>query len=646
MIYDIAVVTQFVGNDYCDEIIRGIKEFYATRPVRLSILEVRTPEARSSDYEYQYWAALSLTQARSFKAVILISGTFCSDMTSETIVRTMESYFNCPVISVSVDLPFKNSYITQADCLSGIRELLNHIINEHGRKRIGMITSGQTNSDEGQKRFEAYKTVLAENNIPYDESIVFHSNFSQHGTVNVLREKIKSKADIKFDALFCANDFSGFGAVQFLQELGLKIPSDIIIAGYDDCSQAAKVVVPLTTINQNVNHQGYKAAELAYQIACGEKPERLLKVPVRPVYRESCGCRSVDLNSANFVGNVQTEAQKYFDNASYNISYFSLLDKIQSSQTLSEMYSLILRIFSEVNLWDFALCLYKTPIYVGRGEKFVLPEEVELAMAFELQQDYKIINPGLTFNPYESILPEGILDIRSNDFIVNSIFFGEKQYGYMMYKPGERTPTFYAVYMKIVSNAIARSYDFTKSLETQIKLEQENKILQQNNSELNAASKTDELTQLYNRRGFLFLGQQSINLALQMNSNGLVIFGDMDGLKQINDNYGHDAGDIAIKAEAEILSKAFRQNDIIGRLGGDEFAIVASGMTLSAIKTKKKDISEMCEKWNTETHYPFKLSISLGAAEFNKDSFILQDLLSLADNSQYEEKKAKHAARE
>lgn len=645
MIHDIAVITQFVGNDYCDEIIRGIRDFFSDKPVRLSILEVRTPEGNASDYEYQYWSAISLSSAKSFEAIILVSGTFCSDMKINQVVSLMQPYFHCPVISVSVDLPFNNSYSTQADCLSGIRSIINHLINEHGCKKIGMVTANETNSEEGHKRFEAYKTVLAENNLEYDEDYLFHSNFSQHGTITAMRNKLHTKEDVKFDALFCANDFSAFGAVLVLQELGLKIPQDVAVAGFDDCSRASKEVVPLTTINQDVYAQGYEAAKAAYNIISGKTSEHIIKVPVRPVFRESCGCTSHDLNTSEMVGGLQTETKKYFDNANYNVSYFSLLDKIQSSHTLTEMYTLMNRIFEEINVKSYALCLYKTPVLTGKGELFTLPHEAELVMAYDHTHNYTALNLNIVFDPNNSILPEGILDTHQNDYIINSIFFGENQYGYMMYRPGDRIPSFYSVYMKIVSNAIARSYDFTKSLENQIKLEQENKLLQQNNSELNTASKTDELTNVYNRRGFLFFGQQAINLSIQMKKYGLVIFGDMDGLKKINDTYGHDAGDEAIKAEAEILSKVFRTSDILGRMGGDEFAMVCPGMTISALASKKNDIKKLCDEWNKKTNKPYTLSISLGASEFNQENFILQDLLSEADSEQYLEKRAKHAAR-
>ncbi len=645
MISDIAVITQFVGNEYCDEIVSGIRDFLKDKPVRLSILEVRIPEAYASDFEYQYWAASSLIQSRNFSAAIIISGTFCSEMPPEQIKKLLSPYLHCPIISVSVPLPIEDSYYTKADCETGIKEIITHMIKEHGKKKIGMITAGMTDSQEGIDRFNAYKKAMEENGCPIDEKWIIDSNFSQNGTIHRMKERIKTKEDVTFDALFCANDFSAFGAFQFIQEIGLRVPEDVAIIGYDNCSMASELLVPLTTIDQQVTFQGYEAARAAYEIISGKNYDREIHIPSKPVYRTSCGCRNYypDYNSKNSIQSHSNDIKYYLNSNLHNEHFQSLLDKIQSSHTLVETYALIHRIFYEVDINAFAICLYKTPVLLGKGEAFALPYEAEVTMAFSNDPYVFHSNTSFSFNPHDSILPEGILDEHQYQFVVNSIFFGEKQYGYMLYTPGNRALNFYAVYMKIVANEIARAYEYTKDLETHIKLEQENKLLLQDNSLLSQASKTDEMTGVYNRRGFLFMGQQSINMSLQMESNGAVIFGDMDGLKKINDNFGHDAGDKAIKAEAEILSSVFRSNDVIGRLGGDEFAIVCPGMKTKALSRIKDEIQKKCDLWNKENSVDYKLSISLGCVEFDKDNYILQDLLTAADHDQYIEKRARHA---
>ena len=125
----------------------------------------------------------------------------------------------------------------------------------------------------------------------------------------------------------------------------------------------------------------------------------------------------------------------------------------------------------------------------------------------------------------------------------------------------------------------------------------------------------------------------------------MVFFADMDGLKKINDTYGHKVGDLAIQTEARVLEEAFRATDIVGRLSGDEFAIVSSGLTngyISAIRTR---IEQLNKVHSERAGLPLTLSISLGCVPFSPTDANLDELLSRADQNLYKEKEIKHAKR-
>ena len=143
------------------------------------------------------------------------------------------------------------------------------------------------------------------------------------------------------------------------------------------------------------------------------------------------------------------------------------------------------------------------------------------------------------------------------------------------------------------------------------------------------------------------LGQKTVDLAIGINSNGVIFFADLDGLKKINDTYGHDMGDEAIKAAADVLSHALRSSDTVGRLSGDEFAAIAVGMQLSHEAKFREKIEDLCTVISKDRKFPFKLSMSIGAIEFNKDgpTNSLTDLLALADDKLYIEKNKKHKKR-
>ena len=219
-----------------------------------------------------------------------------------------------------------------------------------------------------------------------------------------------------------------------------------------------------------------------------------------------------------------------------------------------------------------------------------------------------------------------------------SLFKGTTQYGYMIFNKGTADMTVYDILAKSVSSLIASVFSYTVAQNEQQKW-RERWI------KTDLMASTDELTGIKNRRYFFDIGTTTMTFAETVRQEGLVIFCDMDGLKKINDTYGHDVGDNAIKSEAQILVKNFRTNDVVARIAGDEFAIICHGITLVDFNRIKKNIEKDCEKWTLENNAPFKLSISMGAQVYPSPDvgYDLEKLLSLADKTLYEVKKAKKA---
>ena len=166
--------------------------------------------------------------------------------------------------------------------------------------------------------------------------------------------------------------------------------------------------------------------------------------------------------------------------------------------------------------------------------------------------------------------------------------------------------------------------------------------LLEENKNLSISAKIDELSKLLNRRGFFEYGQKTINLSLSMDKEGCVFFCDLDGLKKINDNFGHDMGDSAIQLVAQVLKKVFRESDIVARLSGDEFGIIAPSFKIENIELLREKINEENEIVSKENNLPFVLSLSVGCAEYNHDSSNVSEILSKADEKLYEEKRRKH----
>ncbi len=162
--------------------------------------------------------------------------------------------------------------------------------------------------------------------------------------------------------------------------------------------------------------------------------------------------------------------------------------------------------------------------------------------------------------------------------------------------------------------------------------------------EIHALSLTDELTRLFNRRGFETLAEHQLKTALRLKKRVFLLFLDVDDLKHINDTFGHKQGDKALAELAGILQKSFRDSDIVARWGGDEFVVMAMETARVDPAALKDRLAERLEFYNSRGGGPrdFRLSASVGIATFDPEyPATTEDLIVQADRAMYLDKRGK-----
>ncbi|MDO8735728.1 MAG: diguanylate cyclase [Thermoleophilia bacterium] len=160
--------------------------------------------------------------------------------------------------------------------------------------------------------------------------------------------------------------------------------------------------------------------------------------------------------------------------------------------------------------------------------------------------------------------------------------------------------------------------------------------------ELKAMSIHDDLTGLYNRRGFLALAEVQLNIAKRERQMLLLIYADVDDFKKINDTFGHLEGDKALKDIADLLVATARESDMIARLGGDEFVILASGIDEQSSDIFRQRLSEKLAVHNNQPGRKYMLSVSIGQVIFSAEYLSnLNEMIMKADRKMYEEKTSK-----
>jgi len=158
------------------------------------------------------------------------------------------------------------------------------------------------------------------------------------------------------------------------------------------------------------------------------------------------------------------------------------------------------------------------------------------------------------------------------------------------------------------------------------------------NREIRQLSLQDELTSLYNRRGFVLLATQQLRVARQSQAAAWLLFADVDGLKQVNDRLGHEAGDRLIVGASQALRDAFREYDIVARIGGDEFVVF--GVSEQRSETLRDKLVQSVGRYNAQSNHDLALSMSTGLVRCEPAvDTSLEDLLSEADEAMYEHKR-------
>ncbi len=200
------------------------------------------------------------------------------------------------------------------------------------------------------------------------------------------------------------------------------------------------------------------------------------------------------------------------------------------------------------------------------------------------------------------------------------------------------------------------AYQLSVTMKSMIMIEEQNKVkknlqesleqFMRDNSMLDEMSKSDELTGLYNRRGFLDYTQKAISDPANKGEKALICYADMDNLKMVNDKFGHDDGDFSLREIASILKDTFRSTDIVGRLGGDEFVAFAITGVDHYEETIKARIDSITKKHNEKAGKPYPIEMSTGVYEFVCSPEIdIYEILDLADEKLYAEKNEKKARR-
>ena len=645
----IAVLVYELTIEYNTKVLDGIVDFFDTKDdVKLIISPINVPNSSSSEFDYQYWTSLKVLASEQIDAYIVVTNTFLTYISPEELSAQLKILEPKPIISVSVPLDVKNNTYISVSCEEAYELIIEHLIKKHNKTKIGFFTAELTYSKESKIRFEAFKKALAKNGLEYNEDFIFHGDFTPGKAQEKFQERIKSKDDLKFEALLCANDYTAAGVLSALDMMEINCPEDLLLFGFDDADIALETRPTFSTVNQAVDKTGFMAAEVAYNVIKGKSYEKSVVISTEPIYRQSCGCFKKVVNDSSFYdrngvlhdhsSKIQERKKHYVRNGANFTTIYSLLNSMDTSSEFEDYLNDLLHDYKIPEVTELSIVLYKNVIDLKKNEDFCLPEEADFVFysnSVTHKHNLFLGEKTVVINPKNELVCNKKIDDLSGNYLLVPIYNRTMNYGYLLFHFYGKNYSLISIYAKILADSIYQAYSNSSNSARRKELLQENEML-------NLKSKTDELTGILNRRGFYEYGEKVSSLSASMGKSGGILFFDLDGLKTINDTYGHKIGDLAIKLESYVIKSAFRESDVVGRLSGDEFGVVAPGFPSRKIDYLREKLIKLNEQISKENDLPFTLSISVGCIDFSPASCDFQALLKQADEKLYEEKRIKH----
>ncbi len=547
-----------------------------------------------------------------------------NDTVSKIVNHARES--GTPVICI--DGEYEGCTNIKYNYREGFENTVRHIVEDHGCTDTFLVAGIKDNSFS-EERIDAYKKVLADNNIPFDESKLDYGDFWSIPTKDVMKRYF-STHDKPPQVFICANDSMAITVQREVRSRGFRIPEDVIVTGFDATYQdSTYTVTEITSAIVDPDELADVVAETCAGYMAGTEVPMTKLIRFKLLPAQTCGCTPSD---ANYV------SEKLLKMNDYNTATQSSENRMMQyyadcvgCKTLKDIAAKMSGYVDDIS----AVCI-NSDFLTKNAE--VMPKEYHSVYTNQMialcQRDKEVVEGAATYDVRNLIPQLGKALKKYNKIMFVPLHFQSKVIGY------------YAVVFEYFTGGYRDTRRFTNTTNQILESFMSNYNLQQAYNELDMTYSKDSLTELFNRRGFFI----SIEKMLENNVGKplMLISIDMDRLKMINDTYGHTEGDKAIIEVAEALRSVCTKKGACARFGGDEFIIA---MPCEDVKHDQSivigDIQTHLDNYNRKSGADYEVSISIGVTtEIIKDNFDISELILKTDKLMYEQKRIKKASYE
>lgn len=628
-IISIAVVVSALDEEYQYNIICSINRYAREHNVNISYFSAFCGTIGSRRFDIGESSVYNMINFKKFDGAILMTNTFSNAEIRERLVNRVKIAEIPTIIFESDDYP--EFYNIKIDNFAVMKKLVNHIIQHHGAKKINYV-SGPIVNPEAKARYDAFIAAMEENDLPVEERRIYHGNFFSYDGMLAVNDFVESGLPLP-DAFICANDSMALTVMSSLEELGYNVPGDVMVAGFDNTSSAENSVPSMTSVRRP-NTVGYRACEIICALVRGEEQPKTTFLDAEPVFRESCGCGSSGEDLIRDIANYKKSTNQRIEKTNTNVYMLNrLIAGLAESATPAQNFSIIESFIRELDCDKFCLCLTEDwqsnyTVASGVGDHGVYSTYMTAPLIYEKGE-----RRSVSYFPSSDIFPEPFITGGNISYFL-PLHFSERCLGYYI-----MTNCDFPIRSLLVQTL---TMSISNSIENVRKLFHINKAME----ELNRLYVMDPLCNIYNRNGFMSIAEDMFKDSVARRQRVMLSFIDMDGLKFINDNYGHNEGDFAIQHLAKVIKECSDNNSVCARIGGDEFVIFTVNVNKDDDKLISERLTKALEELNNSVDKPYEISASVGSiitVAGRRET--LYSIIEQADDKMYEIKKLKKNAR-
>lgn len=626
---NIAVMMTGADSDVQSRILKGIECYGKEHDCNIAVFHWFTGAYEREKHNLGEVNMAYLPDLNLFDGVIIFSNAFHIDINRKRIEELL-STLKCPVVCVGEKL--ENYYSVRTDGYSAMRKLVEHYVIDHKMTRLHFV-KGVAGNPDAEVRFKAYVDVLEENGIPVNPERISPGDFYVTGAELAAKEIFSSKLAFP-EVVICANDTMAMTMCDCMREKGYRVPEDVAVSGYDYSYEGQNCNPKLTTVRMCLEELGMAAGKVLLDVLDGKEVPKETLLADEVIYNESCGCAKRN------AGAVKLEEQH---GEVFHRKMIHQMIELEKSIMAAEDYEGWLGAMK-----DFVTQVDPPEFYFCTNEDFV---ENVFERSYD-EQESMSTEEKLAYSPMTRVIiayRNGVFftkDSFDSKYGMDNIFKGKDKSKLYFFSPLHCLERNYGYFVFVDSDYVVDNQLYVYwliSMGHSVENIRKQNLLQNAMVRLNEMYIKDSLTGAYNRFGLERFFSEIKMKSMMSKSKMQISFIDIDGLKTINDIYGHEEGDRIISAAAEILMEYAGKYNVV-RYGGDEFIVMGTLQNEREVENYWKNVQAGIDDYNANHKKHAVLSMSFGYDVFYVDhKTYLEDCIRVTDKKMYEEKNRKKA---